>query len=137
MVSCGIDIAAKRAVFVFLKLDGSVSDVTGAFTQLRVRDDDDPGALSAFHRSAMTMFAARRPHRIGILQRKKFGTFAASGTTFKLEALLQLYPDQKVEIVSGQELRMFAKERQPAVAPRYKYQKNAYLLALYLLGSGH
>ncbi len=136
MISCGIDIAAKRAVFVFLAFDGSVSDVTGTFTQLRIQDDDDPRALSAFYRAAMDMFATRRPHRIGILQRKKFGTFAASGTTFKLEALLQLYPDQQVEIVSGQELRMFSKERQPTVAPRYQYQKNAYLLALYLLGSG-
>lgn len=133
MISCGIEISARRAIFVFLESNGSVTDVTGESTQLKIDDEDDPDALREFQSSVADIFDARRPDRIGILQRKKFGNFAASGTTFKLEALIQLYTGQNVAVVPGQKLRAFAKAQKPEVTPRYQYQKQAYLLALFLL----
>lgn len=136
MIACGIEITAKRAVFVFLESKGSVKDVTGRCTQVKIDDDDDPDALKRFQRTVFEIFADRCPDRIGILQRKKFGNFAASGTTFKLEALIQLYPEHDVTIVSGHDLRAFVKGQKPEVTPRYQYQKNAYLLSLFLIEGG-
>ena len=89
--------------------------------------------MQRFRREAQAILEGWRPVRIGILQRRKIGTFASSGTTFKMEGLIQLYPHRPVAIVPGQELRVFAKEQQVPVTPRYAYQKNAYLLARYLL----
>ncbi|MDJ0721402.1 MAG: DUF3010 family protein [Desulfobacterales bacterium] len=134
MICCGIEIAARRAIFVVLDVeDGQVVDRTGRQRPLEITDDEDPAEVRRFRREAQIILEGWRPDRIGILQRRKIGTFASSGTTFKMEGLIQLYPHRPVAIVPSQELRVFAKEQQAPVTPRYAYQKNAYLLACYLL----
>ncbi len=131
---CGIEIAARRAIFVALAyVDGQIADLTGRQRTLEIGDDEDPAEVRRFRREIQGLLETWRPDRIGILQRKKIGTFAAGGTTFKIEGLIQLYPHRPVEIVPAASLRAFAKENQPPMNPRYAYQKNAYLLACYLI----
>ena len=133
-ISCGIDIAARRAILVFLRQTGeTIEDVTGKQTQIKIGDDDDPGELRRFCQRAHAVFDSMRPDRIAIVQRKKIGNFASGGTTFKLEGLLQLYPQTDVTIVASATLRQYSKDHRPILTPRYTYQKNAYLLARYLL----
>jgi len=133
-ISCGIDISARRAIFVFLRQAGdSIEDVTGKQTQIKIGDEDDPGEVRRFCRSAHAMLEWQRPDRIAIVQRKKIGNFASGGTTFKLEGLLQLYPHKDITIVASGILRQFSKDQRPVLTPRFAYQKNAYLLARYLL----
>ena len=130
----GIEISARRAIFVFLRRVGSkIEDITGRQTQITIENDDDPAQIRRFCRSAHALFDLMQPHCIAIIQRKKRGHFASGGSTFKLEGLLQLYPHRDVILVSPAVLRQFAKDRQPVLAPRFGYQKNAYLLACYLL----
>ncbi len=134
MITCGIEILGRKAVWVFLeRTEGSPRDVSGRRTQLTLEDDQDPEAVRAFCRTAHAWLDEGRPERVGILQRKKAGAFAAGGTTFKIEGLIQLYPARPVEIVAPQALRAFAKETSPCPAPRFKYQSQAWLLALFLL----
>lgn len=131
---CGIDIAGRRAVFVFLRrTEGRIVDMTGRRTQLKIDNPDAPAQLRRFCREAHGLFDAVRPERIAIAARRKSGRFAAGGATFKLEALLQLYGPRDVVLVAPVDLRRFAKERRPELTPRFSYQKNAYLLARYLL----
>ena len=132
--ACGIEIAGRRAAFVFLTHDGDrVVDLTGRRTQLKIDDPDQPEALRGFCQSAHAIFDDLHPARIAVVARRKSGRFAAGGATFKLEALLQLYGPTDVALVAPADLRRFAKEQRPELAPRFSYQKNAYLLALYLL----
>ncbi len=134
MICCGIEIAARWAICVSLELaDDQIVDRTGRQRPLEIGDDEDPVEVIRFRRAAQTILEGWRPDRIGIIQRKKIGTFASGGTTFKLEGLIQLYPHQPVAIVPAQALRAYAKAHQPPIKPRYAYQKNAYLLARYLL----
>lgn len=133
-ISCGIDISARRAIFVFLRQTGeTIEDVTGKHTQIKIEDEDDPGEVRRFCRCAHAIFERKRPDRIAIVQRKKIGNFASGGTTFKLEGLLQLYPQTDVSVVAPVILRQFSKDQRPVLTPRFSYQKNAYLLARYLL----
>lgn len=133
-ISCGIDISARRAIFVFLRQTGeTIEDITGKQTQIKISDEDEPGELRRFCRCAHAIFEDKRPDRIAIVQRKKIGNFASGGTTFKLEGLLQLYPQKDVTIVAPALLRQFSKDQRPVLTPRFTYQKNAYLLARYLL----
>ena len=133
-VSCGIEISGRRAIFVFLRLQGkAILDVTGKQTQITLKNEDDPGEIRRFHRAGQALFEQIQPDRIAIIQRKKRGHFASGGTTFKLEGLLQLYPRTDVTIVPTAALRQFAKDRRPVLAPRFSYQKNAYLAACHLL----
>jgi hypothetical protein len=134
MICCGIEIAARRAICVALaRREGAIVDLTGRQRPLEIGDDEDPADVRLFRREAQALLESWRPERIAILQRKKIGTFASGGTTFKLEGLIQLYPHRPVAIVPTRHLRAFAKEHQPAMAHRFAYQKNAYLLACYLL----
>ncbi len=133
MICCGIEIAARRAIFVALGTEGGqVVDRTGRQRPLTIGDDEDPAEVLRFRQASQAILEGWRPDRVGILQRKKIGTFASSGLTFKMEGLIQLYPHRPIAIVPAQALRAFAKEQQTAVTPRYAYQKNAYLLACYL-----
>ncbi len=132
--SCGIDISARRAIFVFLRQTGDmIEDVTGKHTQLKIGDEDDPGEVRLFCRSAHAILEGQRPDRIAIIKRKKKGNFASGGTTFKLEGLIQLYSHKDIAIIAPVILRQFSKDHRPAISPRFAYQKNAYLLARYLL----
>ncbi len=134
MIACGIEIAARRAICVALGVrDGKIVDLTDRRRMVEIGDDEDPAEVGRFRREVQTLLETWRPDRIGILQRKKIGTFAAGGTTFKIEGLIQLYPHRPVEIVPAAKLRAFAKENQPPMNHRYAYQKNAYLLACYLV----
>ncbi len=133
-ICCGIEIAARRAIFVALGCEnGEIADLTGRQRPIEIGDDEDPADVLRFRQAAQALLEAWRPDRVGIIQRKKIGTFASSGTTFKLEGLIQLYPHQPVAIVPAQALRAYAKAHRPPIKPRYAYQKNAYLLARYLL----
>jgi len=133
-IGCGIDISGRRAIFVFLRQTGeTIEDVTGKQTQIKIGDEDDPGEVRRFCRCAHALLERKRPARIAIVQRKKIGNFASGGTTFKLEGLLQLYPQTDVTIVAPVILRQFSKDRRPVLTPRFTYQKNAYLLARYLI----
>lgn len=134
MICCGIEIAARRAICVVLTLnDGRIIDLTGRRRPLEIGNDEDPAEVCRFRRDAHAFLEDFRPDRIGIVQRRKIGTFASGGITFKLEGLIQLYPHQPVGIVPTQSLRAFAKEKQPSMNHRFAYQKNAYLLARYLI----
>ena len=134
MIGCGIEIAARRAICVALSvMNGQIVDLTDRLRPLEIGDDEDPAEVRRFRREIQAHLETWRPDRIGILQRKKIGTFAAGGTTFKIEGLIQLYPHRPVEIVPAATLRAFAKENQPPMNHRYAYQKNAYLLACYLV----
>ena len=52
---------------------------------------------------------------------------------FKIEGLIQLYPNKDVILISPNTLRKFDKDHSPEIKPKFKYQKDSYLLALYLL----
>jgi hypothetical protein len=132
--SCGIEISARRAIFVFLRLAGEeILDVTGQQPRITIENEDDPRDIRRFCRSAHALLDRMAPNRIAIVARKKRGHFASGGTTFKLEGLLQLYPQTDVIIVAPAILRQFSKEHRPVLTPRFGYQKNAYLVARYLL----
>ena len=133
-VCCGIEISGRRAIFVFLRLQGQeILDVTGKRTQITIKNEDDPGEIRRFYQAGQTFFEQMQPHRIAVIQRKTRGHFASGGTTFKLEGLLQLYPRTDVAIVPPAVLRQFVKDHRPVLTTRFSYQKNAYLMARYLL----
>ena len=134
MIGCGIEIAGRRTICVALGIkDGHIVDLTERRRPIEIGDDEDPAEVRRFRLATQALLESWRPDRIGILQRKKIGTFAAGGTTFKMEGLIQLYPHQPVAIVPAQARRVFVKEQRTPVSSRYAYQKNAYLLARFLL----
>ena len=134
MITCGIDLAANNAFFVILKKEGGIiSDVTGKFTKLSIKDDENCKEIRSFSETIKVHFDTIMPERIGIIKRNKMGKFAGGAVSFKMEGLIQLYEKRNIALVSPHTLRSFQKKENCQIHPVYKYQKNAYLLALYLL----
>lgn len=134
MITCGIDLSANNAFFVILKKDGGiVSDVTGKFTKLSIKDDENCKETRSFFETLKVNFDIIMPDRIGIIKRNKIGKFAGGAVSFKMEGLVQLYEKRNIALVSPHTLRSFQKKEKCQIQPMYKYQENAYLLALYLL----
>jgi len=136
MIACGIDLAASNAFFSILKKeDGIISDITGMFTKLGIENDENCKEIRSFFETIRVHFDLIMPDRIGIIKRNKIGKFAGGAVSFKIEGLIQLYEKKNIILVSPHTLRSFQRKEKCQINPMYKYQGNAYLLALYLLNS--
>jgi hypothetical protein len=134
MITCGIDLAGGNAFFVVLRKDGGIiSDITGKFNKLSINDDENCKEVRSFHEAIRMLFDSFSPDRIGVIKRAKLGKFAGGAVSFKIEGLIQLYERKVIHLVSPHTLRSFMNKKTPDFNPKYKYQKEAYLLALYLL----
>jgi len=134
MIACGIEIEGRRAIFSVLQRKGEhILDVTGKFTQLKIKNDENPDEIRSYFNTIKSHFDSIKPDKIAIIQRQKKGMFTSGPITFKIEGLIQCYTNQDVILISPHTLRKFDKENYPEIIPKFKYQKNSYLLALYLL----
>lgn len=133
MVTCGIDIASSSAYFVVLeKAGGVINDITGKFTKLNIKNDENCKEIRSFAETIKTHFDSIKPDRIGIVKRNKGGPFPGGAVSFKIEGLIQLYEKKNIILVSPVTLRCFEKRYQ-CRPPTYKYQEMSNLLALFLL----
>ena len=134
MIACGIEIEGRRAIFSVLQKKGeNILDVTGKFAQLKIKNDENPDEIRSYFNTIKSHFDSINPDKIAIIQRQKKGMFVSGSITFKIEGLIQLYPNKDVILISSNTLRKFDKDNSPEIIPKFKYQKNSYLLALYLL----
>lgn len=134
MITVGIEIDGKRAIFsTLLKKGKNITDKTGKFTQLKIANDENPQEIRSFFNTIKSHFDSINPDKIAIIKRQKKGMFTSGPISFKIEGLIQLYPHKDIILVSPNTLRKFDKDNSPEIKPTYKYQKDSYLLALYLL----
>lgn len=137
MTTCGIDINGSKAIFTFLRGQGSeIVDVTGSFTQLVIKNHESCDEIRSFFETIKNHFNSINPDKIGIIKRNKSGSYAGGPLSFKIEGLIQLSREQNnVDLISPITLRNFQAKKSPVLSPKYKYQNESYLLALYLLGA--
>ena len=134
MITCGIEIKGSRAIFSVLQRKGeNILDITGKFTQLKMANDENPDEVRSFFNTIKSHLDSINADKIAIIQRLKKGMFTSGPITFKIEGLIQCYPNKDVILISPHTLRKFDKENYPEIKPKFKYQKDSYLLALYLL----
>ena len=134
MIACGIELSGAKAIFVVLEKKGeTINDITGKFNQLVLKNDESCDDVRSFSETVSSHFDNLNPDRIALVKRIKSGPYAAGAITFKLEGIVQIYNKKNIELVASATLRKFQKDNEPLIKPKYKYQENAYLLALYLL----
>ncbi len=127
MVVCGVDIKAKDAILVLVSIDDDVTyHIKCATKKLALNDDKDATSLVTL-KSAIEAFALKHNVEVFVIKtRQSSGTRAASGITFKIEALFQL-SGTPVEFVSPQTLAKFAKGNKGGVPVGVaQYQEDAY-----------
>lgn len=127
MVVCGVDIKAREANLVLVGTDDDVTvHIACATKKLALNDDKDATALQTL-KAAIEAFALKHNVEAFIIKTRQLtGARAASGITFKIEAIFQL-SGTPVAFVSPQTLAKFAKSNMGGVPSGVaKYQEDAY-----------
>jgi len=130
-----IDIDSSRVIIYAVELldDGSISNVTGEFKSITIKDDYDNSEIREFQSTIHSFFDNINPTKIAVLKRMTKGKFAASPVSFKLEGLIQCYQNCEVEFISPLTLTAYYKKNAFTIEPQNKYQTNAAKLAQYLI----
>jgi len=128
MIVCGIEMAASEARLVIL--DGnraSYSHVNVAPAKLQLADDEAAAEVRAFQDAIYAFLRENHVELVVIKKRVKRGEYAGGPVGFKLEGILQLYPDCEVSLVSPQSIAA-AKRNHSPVTPQgcRQYQQTAF-----------
>jgi hypothetical protein len=130
-----IDIDKAKAVFGVLLNDesGIIAQIKSEFNFVVLEDDKDSVGVKAFQTTVHNFFDEIKPDKIAILTRQMKGRFKAASVSFKIEALIQTYPEVNIEFVSPQALNAYYKKQHFDLQVAYKYQENALKLGCYLI----
>jgi len=130
-----LDIDSSRVIIYAIELldDASISNVTGDFKSITIKDDYNNPEIREFQSTIHSFFDNLNPDKIGVLKRMTKGKFAASPVSFKLEGLIQCYQKCEIQFISPLTLTAFYKKNTFTIKPQNKYQANAARLAQYLI----
>lgn len=130
----GISLEGSTAIFSALEKQGeNIIDLSASFKKVELKDHLNSNEIKELHSLLHSLLDQGQFDRIGIIKRGMKGRFAASSVTFKIEGLIQLYPNCEVEFVSPASLKAYYKNNSNSIVPKYSYQKAANGLAFYLL----
>jgi len=136
MIVCGIELAASEARLVVL--DGTrttYSHVSTAPPKIVLADDENPEEVKAFKEAIYAFLHENHVERVAIKKRGKRGEYAGGPISFKLEGLIQLYPECDVVLVPPQTISAARRNHSP-VPPQCinKYQHTDFETAFAGLG---
>lgn len=131
----GISIEANKAIFSALEKDANqvTTEISSSPKKLELKDHLDSAEVRSFLSELHTFLSKEPFDKVGIITRGTKGRFAASPISFKIEGLIQIFPNMKIEFVAPATLRAFYKKNENTVEPKYSYQKDACDLAFFLL----
>lgn len=130
----GISIEGTKVIFSSLekKGDTSITEISNATRKLELNDHLDSAEIRQLMSAIHAFLAGFCFDKIGIIKRGTKGNFAASPISFKIEGLIQAFPDADIDFVAPATIRAFYKKNTLDVQPKYAYQMEAIKLAYYL-----
>lgn len=133
----GIDIDKTKAIFYALEEDddGNITNLTGVFNSLTLKDDTNNKTVRAFQSTIHTYFDTIKADRIAILKRQTKGRFRSAPLSFKIEGLLQCYKKVDIEFIQPMSVSGYFKKNDFTLDPEFEYQEDAAKLALFMLNS--
>jgi Protein of unknown function (DUF3010) len=103
MIICGIELSASEARLVLL--DGTraaYTHVAVAPPKIVLADDENPDEVKAFKEAMYAFLRENHVEQIAIKKRNKRGDYSGGPVSFKMEGLVQLYPECDVVLTSPQ-----------------------------------
>lgn len=134
MKTIGIDIDKKKVICVALEIspNGTHTLLKPEIKYHELQDDRNGEELRQFLKEIHSYLDSIGADKIGIITRQTKGRFAASPFSFKLEGLIQLYPNTQIEFVTPQALTAHFKKNELPLSPSFSYQEKAMKLACFL-----
>ena len=103
---CGVELKDNYANICILALDNDVFDIPDCRQHKLVVDNCNDGEqLRRFQFAFAKLMEDYQVDRVVVQQRMAKGKFAAHGSTFKLEAALQLHADLQVSLLAPQAIK--------------------------------
>jgi hypothetical protein len=131
----GISIEANKVIFSALEKDANstVSEIPEALKKLELKNHLNANEVREIMAEIHAFLAHYSFDKIGIITRGTKGRFAASPISFKLEGLIQVFPNVEIDFVAPATLRAFYKKNENPIEPKYSYQADANNLGYYLM----
>ena len=132
MKAIGIEIDKKKIIVVAIDSSPNITQLKPETKYFELKDDRDDQELADLMKNLHAYFEEINADKIGVVTRQTKGRFAASPYSFKLEGLVQLYPNTSIEFVTPQALTSYFKKNELPLSPAFSYQEKATKLACYL-----
>lgn len=133
---CGIELKSNYTVLTLVEFssDDIVDYIDLKIKKITLEDDENQNSVVSYLEQINTFLNDNSVEKIVIKKRSKKGAFSGGAVTFKMEALIQLYSNAEVSLISATAISSYERknEIQYPVSLK-KYQEQAYLAILSLL----
>ncbi|WP_346861688.1 DUF3010 family protein [uncultured Draconibacterium sp.] len=135
MRTCGIEIINDTALLLCLEKTGDGSlEISKLSTKIKLEEHDNSVHVKQFAASIYAQLNILDADSIAIIKRQSKGQFSAGAVSFKIESIIQCYPNKDVRIVAPATVKAFLRKNPVPTQAKYKYQENALNAAHFLLG---
>lgn len=130
---CGIELKSN---YTILTLVDSSSDDIVDYIDLKIKkiileDDENKDSVLSYLKEINAFFDDNKVEKIVIKKRSKKGAFSGGAVTFKMEAIIQLYSNIEVLLLSSQTISSYEKKNEISFPIKLKkYQEQSYLSIL-------
>ena len=133
---CGIELKSNYTVLTLVDFlsDDIVDYIDLKIKKITLEDDENKQSIISYLNEINSFFNNEKVEKIVIKKRSKKGTFSGGAVTFKMEALIQLYPNAEVTLISPQALSSYERKNEIIYPENLKkYQEQSYLAILSML----
>ncbi|APW65409.1 hypothetical protein LPB137_05880 [Poseidonibacter parvus] len=133
---CGIELKSNYTVLTVVDFlsDDIVDYIDLKIKKITLDDDENKQSIISYLNEINSFFNNEKVEKIVIKKRSKKGAFSGGALTFKMEALIQLYPNAEVKLISPQALSSYERKNEITYPKNLKkYQEQSYLAILSIL----
>lgn len=133
MIIAGTVLQGSEAIFALVNVDENKNfeHINVKIKKISLGDEQDSSAIHAFKEAVATFARENNISVFAIKERMKIGRMAGGGTTFKMEALIQLVENAECKFVHANTLASFIKKSDIEMPDSLlSYQKGAYFAAV-------
>ena len=133
MKVCGIELKSNYTILTLIDYssDDIIDYIDLKIKKIVLENDENKDSISKYFNDINTFFKDNKVEKIVIKKRSKKGAFSGGAVTFKMEALIQLYSESTVELISSQSINSYDKKNEIQFPKELKkYQEQSYLTIL-------
>lgn len=126
MKICGVDITGQEVILSVLECDAeNCKTVDTGVYKMTLDESTSQQNVQQFSNTIYSFFKENSIEHIAIKQRLTKGKFAGGANTFKIEGIIQLYPDATTTIHASNLIANNQRKNPTDLTPKYKYQEDA------------
>lgn len=130
---CGIELKSNYTILTLVDYssDDIVDYIDLKIKKITLEDDENKDSVLSYLKEINSFFDEQEVEKIVIKKRSKKGAFSGGAVTFKMEALIQLYANVEVILLSSQSISSYEKKNEIVFPSKLKkYQEQSYLSIL-------